>query len=124
MVMESEGGAVRVEQLAATSGVSVDTIRFYQARGLLSPPRREGRVAYYGPEHVERLARIRSLQSRGLTLATIRRLVSGELDATDEELAAAVSSGVDREDEEFLTIEELAERSGIPLAMLQGIERE
>ena len=46
--------------------VSVDTIRFYQKRQLLPPPRREGRIAWYGPEHVERLARIKDLQRRGL----------------------------------------------------------
>ena len=44
--------------------MSVDTIRFYQKRRLLPPPDREGRVAWYGPEHVERLARIRELQRR------------------------------------------------------------
>src|ERR687890_407591 len=63
----------RVDGLAARSGVSVDTVRFYQSRGLLPPPRREGRVAWYDDEHLERLARIRRLQARGLTLATIAR---------------------------------------------------
>lgn len=110
----------RVEQLAAAAEVSVDTVRFYQARGLLPPPRRQGRVAWYSAEHVERLARIRSLQARGLTLATIRRLVSGELDSADEALAALVAdAGGDT-----MTLEELAERSGIPLPLLQAVERE
>ena len=71
----------RVEALAAKADVSVDTVRFYQSRGLLPPPRREGRVAWYGDEHVERLARIRRLQARGLNLVTIKRLLDGELDA-------------------------------------------
>ena len=35
----------RVEELARRADASVDTIRFYQKRGLLMPPRREGRVA-------------------------------------------------------------------------------
>ena len=34
----------RVEALAAAAGISVDTLRFYQARGLLPSPRRVGRV--------------------------------------------------------------------------------
>ena len=38
----------RVEELAARSGVRVDTLRFYQARGLLPAPERVGRVAVYG----------------------------------------------------------------------------
>ena len=82
---------MRVEDLARAADVSVDTIRFYQKRRLLDPPAREGRIAWYGPEHVERLARIRDLQARGFSLALIRRLLDGELDAADEPLAAAVA---------------------------------
>ena len=81
---------LRVEDLAQLADVSVDTIRFYQKRRLLPAPAREGRVAWYGPEHVERLARIRELQAHGLTLALIGRVVSGDLDATDAPLAIAV----------------------------------
>ena len=80
----------RVEELAQEADVSVDTIRFYQKRRLLPPPQRRGRIAWYGPEHVERLARIKDLQRRGFSLAVIRRIVTGELDRADEPLAAAV----------------------------------
>jgi DNA-binding transcriptional MerR regulator len=115
----------RVDELAAAADVSVDTVRFYQSRGLLPSPRRDGRLAWYGEEHLQRLARIRSLQAKGLTLATIGRLVRGELDRADEALVAAVSA----EDggggaTELLTIDELAERSGIPLPLLQAVARE
>jgi DNA-binding transcriptional MerR regulator len=82
---------MRVEQLSARADVTVDTIRYYQSKGLLDPPRREGRVAWYGDRHLERLSRIRSLQGRGFTLATIVRLVSGELDAADEALLGELS---------------------------------
>ena len=111
----------RVETLAAKADVSVDTVRFYQSRGLLPPPRREGRVAWYGDEHLERLARIRRLQGRGLTLATIARLLAGELDAADEALVTAVAAD---EDEGLFTLEELAERTGIPLGLLQAVVKE
>ena len=77
---------MRVEQLSVRSGLSVDTIRYYQSKGLLDPPRREGRVAWYDQDHLDRLDRIRTLQQRGFTLATIVRLVSGDLDAADEAL--------------------------------------
>lgn len=112
----------RVEALAAKADVSVDTVRFYQSRGLLPGPRREGRVAWYGDEHLERLARIRRLQARGLTLATIARLLAGELDAADEALVTAVATTP--EDDASFTIEELAERSGIPLGLLQAVVKE
>lgn len=114
----------RVEALAAKAEVSVDTVRFYQARGLLSAPRREGRVAWYGDVHVERLARIRELQARGLTLATIARLVAGELDAADEALVTAVSAAPEGGQDATFTIEELAVRSGIPLGLLQAVVKE
>jgi DNA-binding transcriptional MerR regulator len=111
----------RVETLAAKADVSVDTVRFYQSRGLLPPPRREGRVAWYGDEHLERLGRIRRLQARGLTLATIARLLAGELDAADEALVTAVASD---EDDALFTLEELAERTRIPLGLLQAVVKE
>jgi DNA-binding transcriptional MerR regulator len=111
----------RVEDLARAAGISVDTIRFYQKRRLLPPPRREGRVAWYGSEHAERLARIRELQQRGLSLALIRRLLDGELDATDVGLAAAVA---DETRDELLPLAELAERAGVPEALLAAVARE
>jgi DNA-binding transcriptional MerR regulator len=114
---------MRVEQLAGTAGVSVDTVRYYQSRGLLPPPARSGRVAWYGREHLDRLTRIRSLADRGLTLATIGRLLRGELDAADEALAMALSD-VDSGGPETFGIDELARRTGIPLALLQAVTRE
>ena len=67
----------RIEQLAAASGVRAETIRFYQGRGLLPPPRRSGRIALYDESHRKRLARIRGLLDQGLTLALIKRLLDG-----------------------------------------------
>lgn len=60
-------------ELADESGVPPRTIRYYIARGLLDGPLVAGRAASYGPEHLERLRQIRSLQSQGLTLAEIAR---------------------------------------------------
>jgi DNA-binding transcriptional MerR regulator len=112
----------RVEELAERADVSVDTIRFYQKRRLLDPPVREGRVAWYGSEHLERLARVRELQTQGLTLALIGRVLTGDLDATDAPLAVAVA--VAEAPEEFLTLAELAERSSVPPALLEAVARE
>jgi DNA-binding transcriptional MerR regulator len=119
----------RVEELAAKAEVSVDTVRYYQAKDLLPPPQRIGRVAWYGEEHLDRLATIRRLQGRGLSLAVIRRLLEGELDHADEELVAALARehhGGQRaaSGAVWLTLEELATSSGIPLPLLQAVERE
>lgn len=65
-----------IDQLAATSGVPSRTIRFYQAKGVLPPPRKRGRVALYGQVHLERLQLISELQDRGLRLRAIREVLS------------------------------------------------
>lgn len=124
-----------MEQLAAACDVSVDTVRYYRSRGLLPAPQREGRVAWYGPEHVDRLAQIRSLQGKGLTLAAIRRVVSGELGAADADLAAAVATARGRPDDRpgeasvhdagaALNLEEFSQASGVPASLIQAVERE
>ncbi|MFM7061181.1 MAG: MerR family transcriptional regulator [Actinomycetes bacterium] len=117
----------RIDEVADRLELSVDTIRFYQKRRLVPPPVREGRIAWYGPEHVERLVRIRELQGDGFSLAVIRRLVDGELDAADAPLAAAVADVRDDDGsgpEEFLDLAELAARSGVPLPLVEAVERE
>src|SRR5436309_1088629 len=76
----------RIEQLARAAGVAVDTIRFYQGKGLLDAPRREGRVTFYGDAHVERLKRIKELQQQGFTLTVIQRFLAGELEAAERKL--------------------------------------
>lgn len=112
---------LRVEDLAHRTDTSVDTIRFYQKRQLLAPPRREGRIAWYGAEHVARLERIRELQGRGFSLAVIRRLLEGELDAADEPLAAAVAAAAA---DELISLDELATRAEVPAALLETAVRE
>ncbi len=115
---------MRVEELAAQADVSVDTVRFYQKQQLLAPPERDGRVAWYSEEHLERLARIKDLQRRGFTLAVIRRFLAGELDPADEQLAAAVAGAGGGEPDELLDLEGLAARVGLPAALIESLVRE
>ena len=116
----------RVDELAARCGISVDTVRFYQTKGLLPPPERISRVAWYSSEHLERLRKVRDLKKKGFTLASIRRLLDGELDKADEALVEALAGPVpgEEETEEFLTAEELAERIGVSPTLIHAIERE
>jgi DNA-binding transcriptional MerR regulator len=117
---------MRVEELSMRTGVSVDTIRFYQKQRLLPAPLREGRVAWYSDDHLARLERVKDLQRRGLTLALIRRITSGGLDPADEPLAAAVAAAGDSPEggSELLTLEQLAARAGVPAAIVDSIARE
>jgi DNA-binding transcriptional MerR regulator len=66
-----------IDELAAHVGLPSSTIRLYQTRGLLPPPRKEGRVGYYGAGHVARIELIGRLQDRGFSLAAIAELVAG-----------------------------------------------
>jgi DNA-binding transcriptional MerR regulator len=115
----------RVEQLAAACDVSVDTIRYYQSRGLVPPPTREGRVAWYDDRHAERIREVRALRSRGLTLAAIERVLGDGAEPSDADLALAVAAarGETAEDE-LLTLDEFADRSGVPASLIQAVERE
>jgi DNA-binding transcriptional MerR regulator len=85
----SDAARWRIDELAHRSGVSVDTIRFYQREGLLDPPVRTGRTAVYAPTHLHRLEQIRELQSRHLSLAAIRGLLATERIGLAESLFAA-----------------------------------
>jgi DNA-binding transcriptional MerR regulator len=115
----------RVEQLAAACDVSVDTIRYYQSRGIVPPPAREGRVAWYDDRHAERIREVRALRGSGLTLAAIERVLGDGVDPADVDLAVAVAAarGETAEDE-LLTLDEFADRSGVPASLIQAVERE
>jgi DNA-binding transcriptional MerR regulator len=77
-----------IDELAARTGTTVRTLRFYATQGLLPPPERRGRVAYYGPVHRMRLELIRTLQEHGYTLAAIERVLARiPLDAAPAEYA-------------------------------------
>jgi DNA-binding transcriptional MerR regulator len=62
-----------LQELSEAVGVPARTIRFYISRGLLAGPLTAGRGAAYGPEHVERLERIKQMQAEGKMLAEISR---------------------------------------------------
>ncbi len=64
-----------IDQLAAKTNVPSRTIRFYQAKGVLAPPKRRGRVAFYDDSHATRLKVVSELQDKGLRLRAIRDLI-------------------------------------------------
>jgi MerR family mercuric resistance operon transcriptional regulator len=67
---------LRTGQLAEAAGVNVQTLRYYERRGLLPlPPRSLGGHREYGPEAVTVLRTIRGLQRLGFTLDEISQLI-------------------------------------------------
>ena len=81
MVQSQGAHSLTIGKLAATAGVSVDTVRFYQRRGLLPTPTRNGGFRHYSSSDVSRLRFIRQAQAAGFTLDEIKELL--DLDATD-----------------------------------------
>ncbi|HEY8949836.1 MAG TPA: MerR family transcriptional regulator [Rhizomicrobium sp.] len=67
---------------ARKGGVGVETVRYYQRRGLLPLPRKAGGIRRYGDEDLRRLHFIRAAQGAGFTLEEIGELLA--LDATND----------------------------------------
>jgi MerR family mercuric resistance operon transcriptional regulator len=96
-----------IARLGAAAGVGVETVRYYQRRGLLAVPASGGGVRRYGPEDLRRLRFIRRAQAAGFTLeeiaellaldrtgdrARVRALAEGRLAALDARIAELEAS--------------------------------
>jgi MerR family mercuric resistance operon transcriptional regulator len=77
-----------IGKLAAAGGVGVETIRYYQRRGLMGTPARSGGdgwgggIRRYDADDLRRLKFIRSAQAAGFTLDEISELLA--LEASDD----------------------------------------
>lgn len=81
------GAGVKTGQLARRAGVNLQTVRYYERRGLLAePPRRDSGYRDYGPESVDALRFIKRAQQLGFTLSEVEQLLhlaAGGPDACD-----------------------------------------
>ncbi len=110
----ASGACWRIDALAQRAELTVDTIRYYQREELLPPATRHGRTKLYGPEHLERLERIKDLQARRFSLAAIRAL----LDEDREDLLDGIfAGGGDR----TYSLDELTERAGIEPELVDAL---
>lgn len=74
--MKDERGNFTIGRLAKAAGVNVETIRYYQRRGLMTEPRRpHGGVRRYGTADLQRLQFIKSAQRLGFSLGEITDLL-------------------------------------------------
>ena len=114
----AEDGRMTVDELAARAGVSVRTVRFYAAKGMLPPPHLKGRLGLYDDVHLARLELVRDLQAKGFTLAAIETyLARVSDDATAEDIAVfrALLSPWVADEPARLTRAELEEAAGRPV---------
>jgi MerR family mercuric resistance operon transcriptional regulator len=69
-------GEMSIGALARAAGVHVETVRYYQRRGLVDEPkRRTGTIRRYGVDAVKRLRFVRRAQELGFTLEEIGSLI-------------------------------------------------
>lgn len=108
--MTTTKATTTIAGLARAGGVGVETVRYYQRRGLLETPQRgeglglSGGVRRYGDEAVRRLRFIRSAQAAGFTLEQISELLAldaGEDRVRARELARERITDLDRKIEEL-----------------------
>lgn len=72
---------MNIGKLADATGVSPDTLRYYEKGGLIAPPKRAANgYRHYDESHVSRVRFVRSAQALGFSLAEIREIVP-QLDA-------------------------------------------
>lgn len=72
---------LRISELAKKAKVNIETIRYYERRGLIpEPPRSESGYRQYSEETVERIKFIKSAQELGFSLKEILELLSLRLD--------------------------------------------
>ena len=94
--MRDEPG-LTIDELSASTGVSVRNIRSYQTKGLLPGPelgKRNGPwIGFYSHEHEDRLSLISRLRRRGFSLDSIRQLI----DASHEGIGLTEMLGLEAE---------------------------
>jgi MerR family mercuric resistance operon transcriptional regulator len=122
--------------LARAAGVGVETVRYYQRRGLLfEPAGPPGEVRRYGDEDLKRLRFIRSAQAAGFTLNEIGELLA--LDVADDRkraraLAGARVAAIDEKIEELRRARDAlaglaaacAKKAGGPCPILSAFDRD
>lgn len=71
-----QGRPLTIGRLAKAAGVNVETIRYYQRRGLIAEPRRPpGGHRNYAPEVLGQIAFVRRAQQLGFSLAEVKDLL-------------------------------------------------
>jgi DNA-binding transcriptional MerR regulator len=108
------GPCWRIDELAQRAGVTVDTIRYYAREQLLPPPERSGRHKLYSTEHLERLDRIRDLQSQRFSLAAIRAVLAADRPGLERLFASG---------ERQYSLDDLVAHSGLDRSIVERLRQ-
>ena len=64
-----------IGKLASASNVNTETIRFYERKGILKQPKKQGAFRYYPEEYITRIRFIKRSQELGFTLKETKSLL-------------------------------------------------
>lgn len=85
-----------ISQLARAVGVNLQTVRYYERRGLIpAPPRTGSGYRQYAPESLARLRFIRQAKALGFSLAEIEGLLALRIDRPSGAACARVRSATE-----------------------------
>jgi len=117
-----------IDELARQAGTTVRNVRLYQERGLLPPPRRDGRRGFYSRDHLRRLRLVLTMLARGYPLTAIRELLEawesrrslGEVLGFEEALSVPFTDALPLR----VSLEELARLfpDGSPATLVRAVE--
>ena len=103
-----------IQELSARVDMTPRNIREWQTIGVLSPPRRRGRLAYYDESHVMRIERIKALRADGFPLDIIRQFLDRSQESAADllTLSATVLDPASQGGSQAVDRSELVERLG------------
>jgi DNA-binding transcriptional MerR regulator len=112
--------AARIGQVAQQTGLSIDTIRFYEKQGLLKrSPRTEGGFRLFGVSDIETLKFVRKAQELGFSLKEIRELLILRADHVP-----ACSHVKDLLDQKLMAVEEkITELQSLEHSLKQALQK-
>lgn len=107
---------LKISELAAATGESVSTVKYYVKEGLIETACKTGKnMAYYAPESVERVKLIRTLQSeKFFPLAVIKHLLRNkDAGAAELELLDTINKADKSDYYEKLSVAEAAKEANL-----------
>lgn len=103
---------MKISKAAEASGVGVETVRFYERKGLIARPLKpvSGGIRDYGPDIVDRICFIRQAQEIGFSLREIGELLSLRADP-DADCADVRGRAIEKRDEVQAKLAQLSRMS-------------
>ena len=100
--------ALTIARAAREAGVNIETIRFYERRGLIERPLKGEGYRVYSPEHVARIRFVKEAQQIGFSLAEIKELLALRADPNSD-CSAVQRQAMTKQQEVRRKIEQLQE---------------